>query len=97
MKIPVFVNLIRNIDWIASLRVNALRRCQQNVKLLAMLEKKHNYKREQIRDFYYGYFKKEIKSDGLKTKGEFSDSLFEINTAKIERFRKMLIDKLSSN
>ena len=88
---------VMDIDWIASLRVNALRRCQQNVELLAMLENKYSYKREQIRDFYYGYFKKEIKSHGLKTKGEFSDRLVGVNTAKIENFRKILIDMLSSN
>ena len=88
---------VLGIDWVVSLRVKALRRCQQNVELLAMLERKHNYKREQIRDFYYGYYEKEIKSYGLKTKGEFPDRLFKISTTKIENFRKILIDMLSSN
>ena len=88
---------VLDIDWIASLRVKALRRCQQNVELLAMLEKTHNYKREQIRDLFNGYFEKEIKSHGLKTKGEFTDRLVEVNTSKMENFRKMMIDVLSNN
>ena len=88
---------VMNIDWIASLRVNALRRCQQNVELMAMLENKYNYKREQVRDLYYRYFEKEMAYHDLRVKGEFPDRSVEVNTVKMENFRKMLIGMLSNN
>lgn len=82
------------IDWVVSLRVKALRRCQQNVELLSMLEKKNGYKLEQIRDLFYRYF------DMNKLDKHINKMVVifqNINTNKMENFRKMLIDKLLEN
>ncbi|MBI4681887.1 MAG: hypothetical protein HY757_02155 [Nitrospirae bacterium] len=73
-----------NIDWVVSLRVKALRRGQQNVELLALLEKKYGYNREQMRDLFYRYFNFVDVNDVDK----------QINTDKMENFRKILIEML---
>ncbi len=73
-----------DIDWIVSFRVKALRRGQQNVELLALLEKKYGYNREQMRDLFYRYFNFVDGKDVDK----------QINTNKMENFRKILIEML---
>ncbi|MFQ5900405.1 MAG: hypothetical protein ACE5IH_02485 [Thermodesulfobacteriota bacterium] len=77
--------ILEDIDWVVSLRVKALRRCQQNVELLAMLEEKYGYNREQIRTLFYDYFKRAFLKEGAEIR---------ISTQTMEDFRKMLIEIL---
>lgn len=76
------------VDWVVSLRVKALRRCQQNVELLAILERENGYNREQIRDLFYRYF-------DMRKSGYYIDNRVEnIDTDKMEHFRKILINTI---
>ena len=84
---------VLGIDWVVSLRVKALRRGQQNVELLVMLEKKFGYKREQIRDFFYNYFNKREMLANKKADEDILQSL----EWKVENFRKVLIGMLCVN
>ncbi len=66
-------------------------RGQQNVEFLAMLENKYGHNHEQVRDFFYSYFGREVSSfiHPLQT-----ITVSEIGIPKMENFRKILIDML---
>ena len=83
------------IDWIVSLRVKALRRGQQNVELLAMLEQICGYNREQIRDFFYSFFGLDKNMERENEIGHKLSKIFsDISNSKIDCFRRTLINML---
>jgi hypothetical protein len=77
-----------DIDWVVSLRVKALRRGQQDAELLGLIEKKYGYNREQIRDLVNRYF------ETVKLSGNNDDMNTTIDTARMDNFRKILIEML---
>ncbi|MBI5742111.1 MAG: hypothetical protein HZA16_15540 [Nitrospirae bacterium] len=80
--------------WVVSLRVKALRRCQQNVELLSMLEKKKGYKHEQVRDFFYRAFSREKSKDHIDS---IETVVFQnVDTYRMENFRNTLIEMLAN-
>ncbi len=83
------------VDWAVSLRVKALRRCQQDVELLAILENKKGFTREQIRDFVFKYFEIVKKSPGSddSNSGVIQGK---INSYTLENFRRIIIDMLGA-
>jgi len=81
------------IDWVVSLRMKALRRGQQNVELMAMLEKEKSYKREQIRHFFYKFIMPIKHSPGYD---DNNDNRGQIDTYNMERFRRILLDMLKA-
>ncbi|MHC4269579.1 MAG: hypothetical protein ACYSTS_14060 [Planctomycetota bacterium] len=84
---------ILGIDWVVSVRLKALRRGQQDVELLIMLEKKFGYKREQIRDLFYNYFNKRE----MFAKKKANNTIHQSQEWKVENFRKALIGMLCVN
>jgi hypothetical protein len=73
-----------DIDWVVSLRLKTLRRCQENVELMNLLMKKYGYRREQFRDMFYRFFSSlEIADD--------SESAYAF-----ERLRSILMEMLLS-
>ncbi len=77
------------IDWVTSLRLKALRRCQQNVELMHIMEKNGGYKREQTRDLMYRYFNN---NENMKKRNAIDSSrTVNVDTFGMENFRKLLI------